>query len=211
MPSGLLQRPAFQIRTRPGTEGPALPPIRTRKSPRLKGYDYVGPLAAHIVCVTDFREPFFAEASIAEIGREALYEAASKQEATIHAYSFMPDHAHVLVQLGEGESLEVLVKRFKQLAGYRAKQVSGKQLWQPSYYDHMLRQEEALENVAAYVWQNPVAAGLVEAREAYDFSGPRDALVTSTGDASLYAPPRSFPDFATLGCISDRVPNSEAS
>jgi len=175
-----------------------VPPVRPRKSPRLKDYDYIGPLSAHVVCVTDFRVPFFSNRSVAEIGIGALREAASNQSACIHAYSFMPDHAHVLVQLGEGDSLEVFVKRFKQLAGYRAKQATGKSLWQPSYYDHLLRREEALQNVAAYIWQNPVAAAIVTACEEHEYSGPKNALLLAGGDPSLYTPPRSFPNFATV-------------
>ena len=128
---------------RPVTRGHK-PTSRFRKSPRLKDFDYVGPLAAHVICVTDFRTPFFSQAALATIAMEAMHEAAGKLEAAIYAYCFMPDHVHLLVGIAEGGSLEVFAQRFKQLAGYRVKQVTGASLWQPSFYDHILRREEAL-------------------------------------------------------------------
>lgn len=65
------------------------------------------------------------------------------------------------------------MQRFKQTSGYRFKAKRGQPLWQRSFYDHVLRGEEDMEEVAEYIWNNPVRAGLAEEREEYPFWGPR--------------------------------------
>lgn len=65
---------------------------------------------------------------------------------------------------------------FKQLSGFRLKQETGAPAWQTSYYDHILRREEDLLDVANYIWDNPVRAGFVAQANRYEWSGPRGAL-----------------------------------
>ena len=74
---------------------------------------------------------------------EAINEAASKHEATVHAYCVMPDHLHVLVELPANVSLTKLVRLFKQLSGYRLKKTLGHFAWQVSYFDHLLLKRRA--------------------------------------------------------------------
>jgi REP element-mobilizing transposase RayT len=63
------------------------------------------------------------------------------------------------------------MKRFKQDSAYRYKRRAGRQLWHRSYHDRVLRDESELLSTAAYIWNNPVKAGLAAAPEAYPFSG----------------------------------------
>jgi putative transposase len=88
----------------------------------------------------------------------------------------MPDHCHLLVSGHDGSCLQDFVRHFKQLSGYRHKREHGAQLWQISYHDHVLRNDEDLLAVARYIWDNPVRAGLVPDRTEYRFSGPRSML-----------------------------------
>ena len=89
----------------------------------------------------------------------------------------MPDHVHLLIEIPEGISLEKIIHHFKTNSGYALKQTTSMPAWQPSYYDHILRREEALEDVAAYIWSNPVAAGLIENAHDYPWSGPPGLFV----------------------------------
>jgi REP element-mobilizing transposase RayT len=88
----------------------------------------------------------------------------------------MPNHVHLLIEIPHGVSLERVIHHFKTTSGFAIKRTIGVPAWQTSYYDHVLRREEALENVAGYIWPNPVTAGLVETADKYPWSGPRDAL-----------------------------------
>jgi REP element-mobilizing transposase RayT len=88
----------------------------------------------------------------------------------------MPDHCHLLVSSHDGGCLQDFVRHFMQLSGYRYKREHGAQLWQISYYDHVLRADEDLPLIARYIWDNPVRAGLVQDSADYPFSGPRSMM-----------------------------------
>ena len=61
--------------------------------------------------------------------------------------------------------------RWKQRAGYDYRQRTGEYLWQPSYFDHVLRDEEETLRAVRYVLENPVRKGLVTEFADYPFSG----------------------------------------
>ncbi len=84
----------------------------------------------------------------------------------------MPDHTHLLV-LGEAESANLLrfVQRFKQKTTYQFKRQTGARLWQQSFYDRALRVEDDLPTVAAYIFNNPIKAGLATGMGEYVLSG----------------------------------------
>lgn len=67
----------------------------------------------------------------------------------LHAYCLMPDHIHLLVAPArEGASVLDMVRRFKGRATRTAWTVGGRgRLWQPRYYDRVLRQDEAIERL----------------------------------------------------------------
>ncbi len=65
------------------------------------------------------------------------------------------------------------MRLFKQLSGYSARQKLDAALWQISYYDHVLRGEEDLAQVARYIWDNPVRAGFADVRSDYAHAGPK--------------------------------------
>jgi REP element-mobilizing transposase RayT len=92
------------------------------------------------------------------------------------AFCFMPDHLHLLLAGQDGSSLQNFIHHFKQVSGYRFKREHGSSLWQISYYDHVVRRDEDVEQIAAYIWDNPVRAGLVEDRLEHAFSGPRGLM-----------------------------------
>ncbi len=86
----------------------------------------------------------------------------------------MPDHLHAVVQGREPTAdLRKLVENFKQPTGYVHQQERGRTLWQGRYYDHILRRSDAVEDVACYVWWNPVRAGLCKEPQEYPLSGSR--------------------------------------
>jgi REP element-mobilizing transposase RayT len=63
------------------------------------------------------------------------------------------------------------VRLAKQRAGYRFTQAHHQRLWQDSFFDRTLRQEDELADVIAYVVNNPVRAGLVADPSEYGFWG----------------------------------------
>ena len=122
---------------------------------------------------THRRAPAFRSQSLVGECEEEFARAAQRSGFTILAYCFMPDHLHVLLQGTQDSRLIPFVQRFKQATGYRFKERTGTTLWQRSFYDHVLRGEEDMEQVAEYIWNNPVRAGLVQDRDSCPFWGPR--------------------------------------
>lgn len=88
------------------------------------------------------------------------------------AYCFMPDHVHLLVS-GRSEDADLgrFVGRWKQLTGYHYRRKTGERLWQESYHDHVLRDDEETWRAMRYILENPVRRGLAMNFEDYPHSG----------------------------------------
>lgn len=80
------------------------------------------------------------------------------------AWVVMPDHVHWLFQLGETMDLSSAIKRFKARSALRVNDYLHRQgkLWQKGFYDHALREDEGVQNIARYIVANPLRAGLVQ-------------------------------------------------
>ena len=142
-----------------------------KRVPRLSSFDYSGPYTYFITCSTYQRRPYFRDRAIVDIVLPVLRRVGAQNSFGVYAYCFMPDHLHLLL-VGEKESsLNRFVKAFKQQSGFAFKRAHGDSLWQRSYYDHVLREEETLEEVALYIVNNPVRGGLVDDYNNYAFSG----------------------------------------
>lgn len=63
------------------------------------------------------------------------------------------------------------VKAAKQYSGFHYKQKYRARLWQPSYYEHVLRDEDDTWSVARYIVDNPLRAGLTTRADEYPFLG----------------------------------------
>ena len=84
----------------------------------------------------------------------------------------MPEHVHLVVSAtAEAADLRKFMSKWKQLAGYAHKRRTGEFLWQPSYYDHVLRDDEETTRAVRYVLENPVRRGLVKNFEDFPLSG----------------------------------------
>jgi putative transposase len=80
----------------------------------------------------------------------------------------MPDHVHVVL---EGQREDADMKRFvtaaKQTSAHYYRVAFQKRLWQRYSYDRVLRDDESMKQVVAYVLEKPVRAGLVVAVHNY--------------------------------------------
>ena len=82
----------------------------------------------------------------------------------------MPDHIHLLLQLGEAD-LGQVVKKLKAQSARRLNHEIGRagRFWAPGFHDHALRKEEDLKYVARYIVANPLRAGLVKRVASYPY------------------------------------------
>jgi putative transposase len=80
---------------------------------------------------------------------------------TIRCATLMPDHVHLLIDLGDKLSLGKAVARLKARTASTLRE--SRLAWQAGYYDHRLRQNENILPYFLYVYLNPHRAGLIPA------------------------------------------------
>ena len=84
----------------------------------------------------------------------------------------MPDHVHLLVEGADLDSdLERFVHATKQYSGFVYARRAATRLWQQSYYDHALRDDESTRRAVRYIIENPIRAGLAQRVDDYPFVG----------------------------------------
>ena len=141
-----------------------------KNRPRLKNFDYKGYHCYFVTICTHNKAPLFEDDSLV---RELIKTLRDKSDAfgfKVMVFCFMPDHIHLLLQ---GDSPDCDLKRFisayKQSTGYQYKKKS--KLWQPSYYDHVLRKDEDMFSIAQYILGNPVRKNLATHFSEYRYVG----------------------------------------
>lgn len=142
------------------------------KRPRLKDFEYTGYYAYFITLLTKDRTDFFRDTNIVKPMIEMIRDDAKEKGFAIDAFCFMPDHLHLLARgLTEKADMRDFIKSFKQKSGYWFKQRYKHNLWQTSYYDHVLRKDESVKDTVLYILCNPVRKGIVPNYRMYPFSG----------------------------------------
>ena len=81
----------------------------------------------------------------------------------------MPDHIHLLLR--DKDVVELVRLLTGRLTPDARRLEPGRVLWQRGFYDHALREVESLLDVAHYIWQNPVRAGITACASGYPWSG----------------------------------------
>jgi REP element-mobilizing transposase RayT len=91
----------------------------------------------------------------------------------------MPDHLHWLI--ADAKEMIKSVGRLKSYSTTVAWQRghSGR-LWQRSFWDHVLRKDEDISEVARYIIENPVREGLAQEARSYPYQVLRPVRVHQT-------------------------------
>jgi len=154
-----------------------VPPYKTwgkSRSLRLKDFDYESPgIIYHITIGTNRKENTFTKPSINEKVINTLKESVRLYGYNLIAYCLMPDHLHILVQASDNpRDLRVFVRGFKSYCSVANRSVATPvatniKLWQRGFYEHILRKEDNVADVSAYILSNPVRKGLVQERGQY--------------------------------------------
>ena len=147
-----------------------MPKSTTRKKIRLSPDAYRHGNAFLLTISTHRRyDWFFLHPDLADSGAQVLRNISQVRQANLYAWCFMPDHVHLLV--ADRDVLE-FVRLFKgRMAPLASSREPGGRLWQRSFYDHAIRRDESVRDVAIYIWGNPVRAGIVESPTGYAGSG----------------------------------------
>jgi REP element-mobilizing transposase RayT len=146
---------------------------------RLPTFDYASTDHAYFVTIrakagtAPFTNPDLAREVIT-----SLHWLRTHRAVSLYAYCLMPDHLHLLLQLGNGEQpVGTVVGAFKRFTTRQSGSLGAAgTLWQPRFYDHVVRQAEDAGQIAAYILANPVRQGLVEDEEKYPWNGTPDPI-----------------------------------
>jgi putative transposase len=143
-----------------------------RKNIRLQSENYRGRRLYFATLCFYERRPLGNNQRFASwlIGRLRVHAAAN--EFLVHAYCIMPDHMHLLAEGANDEcNLRDFIERFKQRTAFEFSGKATARLWQFKYYDHIVRTGEAGDQIAWYIWMNPVRKGLCRTPQDYPLSG----------------------------------------
>jgi REP-associated tyrosine transposase len=87
-------------------------------------------------------------------------------------YCVMPDHVHLLIKLrSPSHSLSRVVATLKHETAKGLRCIGEVVRWQFGYYDRILRRVDSEHDIARYITQNPVRAGIIREGEEYPWSG----------------------------------------
>lgn len=124
------------------------------------------------------RKPMLATASIHSLLREEWSGWRKRHGWMVGRYVVMPDHVHFFttpIPLAD-TTLHQVIGKWKEWTAKRIlKQTGGSApLWQPEFFDHLLRTEDSLAEKWTYIRENPVRAGLVSRAEDWPYAGSID-------------------------------------
>lgn len=102
---------------------------------------------------------------------ELLADAISRFDARLHAYCYMTNHIHALVQVGDTPLGSIMLR----VAGSYARQTQARlqttgHMFEKRYHSVLVDVDQYLLTVVRYIHLNPVAAGLAESADAYEWS-----------------------------------------
>jgi putative transposase len=121
------------------------------KEIRLKKYDYKANGYYFVTAVCHLRQNLLQD-------NESLVEKELRDLQTkipgvkLDYFTIMPNHIHIILILENSLlSLGEIVRRFKAKVTHSL----GKSIWQPNYYEHVIRNESVLEKIRQYIINNP--------------------------------------------------------
>lgn len=152
------------------------PQIHNRKSIRLEGFDYSSKGTYFItICLKDRHNLLWKNnignrvgCLLSDVG--LVVETAINNipdcypNAMVDKYVIMPNHIHLILLLSENDACAMndgramraptISKIINQMKGFVTKKV-GFSIWQKSFYDHIIRNENEYQKICKYIEINP--------------------------------------------------------
>ena len=178
--------------------------VQALKNIRLKSYSYKTNGYYFVTICTDHRKPFLADKIkfvVAQFIEPSCRNRPDKIGATtnrlinqattsnvkeflgmkgvyVDYYEIVPTHMHIIIILeGSTYSLSEVIRRFKAKTTLEVARFIGQKgfkLWQPNYYEHIIRTEKALQKIREYIRNNPLKEK-IDLSEIYDKDADKSA------------------------------------
>jgi putative transposase len=124
-----------------------------------------------ITSVTAQRKTLFQHIPSADLLLDVILHYRAQRKYALHELVIMPDHFHALITPAIEVSLERAVQFIKGGFSFRLK--SRFPVWQASFTNHRIRDDEDFEQHREYIRMNPVRAGLARTPAEYPYSSAR--------------------------------------
>jgi putative transposase len=121
-----------------------------------------------VTTVTARRFPLFRDEGKARLLMETLFHYQTQRKYELHEFVIMPDHIHLLLTPSRETSLERVVQFIK--GGFSYRLHAQGTVWQESFTNHRIRDEDDFEQHREYIRMNPVEARLARRPEDYPYS-----------------------------------------
>ncbi len=140
---------------------------------RRLGQVWVEPPIYLVTICTTQRDRLLARNAMAREIASALHDTSERTGWRVGRYVVMPDHIHFFCSpMADAASLSDFVGMWKRWTTRLAwRQGHEGRLWQPEFFDHLLRSDESYAQKWDYVAQNPVRAGLCGKPDEWPYQG----------------------------------------
>jgi putative transposase len=106
----------------------------------------------------------------------------------VYGYVVMPEHVHLLVSEPDVAVLATAIQALKISAAQRQRHYHPEDdgtFWQKRYYDHNVRSYQSFVEKLRYIHRNPVARGLVEKPDGWQWSSFRHYAMGEVGAVEI--------------------------
>ena len=121
-------------------------------------------------------ENLFQRTETAELMLTAVFRYRDAGEFLVHEFVIMPNHIHLLPSVRDdhavGRAVQMIKGGFSHEMGQAGLKL--KAVWQPSYYEHRVRDAAEYARMRNYIHQNPVQRRLARTPVEYKYSSSRD-------------------------------------
>jgi putative transposase len=102
---------------------------------------------------------------------DVLRSSVTERKFKLHDFVIMPDHLHILIEVGFDMTIEKAMQLIKGRFSRRlAKEFGYKgEIWQRGFTEVQVMNQQNFEAHRAYIAENPIKAGLVASTEEYGF------------------------------------------
>jgi putative transposase len=124
-----------------------------------------------------YRQRILANEAVLSAFRKYCKVGATAANIAVGRYVIMPDHVHLFVSGDASFDLGLWVRGLKRAISAAIARRPGTaattptRIWQPGFFDHLLRSAESYAQKWEYVRANPVRTGLVSRTEDWPYQG----------------------------------------
>ena len=125
--------------------------MKAIKNIRLPHYDYSNDGYYFVTITTNYRRPYLTDHH--DLVKDAIENLNQLHGVKVDYYTVMRNHLHLILILEDCHlKLGEIVSRLKAVTSKQA----GLRLWQPNYYEHVIRNERGLGKIREYIVNNPI-------------------------------------------------------